>query len=356
MGSLLYLDDSHAICSYSKGAPDKKVIKTLLQVNPSAPNLEKHIIPLLDAGLTSTAMYDYLQSYVDLPNMIWEASFFEGTLIEFATENPSAFGFDLDETCVLEAGLKPLDSIIYSLNVDNAKWGIARIAESVQFLAKLYLLSEGVKEFSALVPDISPDVLDMDDANNDDVMSIEVSLPIVFQHYLHSSKLYGAGILSVKEMGRPSFNPFFNVVFECKKSMLVKRRFAGWKELTGDGELAAKASFAISLVGTLMNYTASSFCSVDSFGVLRRGKTASLWSVLFECMQDNTIKPCPHCKAPVYVPKPSSKPFCKAGCQQRYKERARAMYDGGVSVDEVANAFPCINRKTIENWASSEGR
>ena len=123
-----------------------------------------------------------------------------------------------------------------------------------------------------------------------------------------------------------------------------------------DDEFERKRLIAAALLPSLLNYMSiKPFLVDESFTLVRRSDDS--WAgLLADCMIQEKVIACPWCGRPVLTPNESSKPFCRPSHQTRYNEAAHAMLDDDASADEVSEAFPHINRKTIVNWFQSEGR
>ena len=330
---LLYYDGDIAIYDFDLKRGDE-ALKLLLEVEIDNPDTKKHIEPLIPfcGGLASSWTVDtHDVHYADKADI----------------KSLNALGFKVDEGIISPIDFGKLKELRHITTLPKAQENVMRTAEYVQYLSKLYLLMKGDRRQAALIPDIST-LCGFTDAH------FELTLPWGFRYALASTNLdtdaaFDASKAQTIEEGR-NFSIPVSVSFI---RIAMYTQFTGIK--TGspwpNDEFKRKRLIASALLPSLLNYMSiKPFLVDESFALVRRSDDS--WAgLLADCMIQEKIIACPWCGRPVLTPNKSSKPFCRQSHQTRYNEAAHARLDSGASVDEVAEAFPHINRKTIENWA-----
>lgn len=328
MSKVLYNDGRLAVVDYENddSVVDERLIKTLLQVDEG--NVGKLTRKMLGYRLFASSWYmtsddvawqNYALSRADLPAL-------------------ERLGFDVSNG-YLDMPAPDLMRC-YPIAIPRTERRVLGLAECVQYLGRLHLLSKGDERHADMLPEVSDYMGYM--------FTFDVVLPRGFrlgitQSVLQTCARFNSRSIATIEKGR-SFSVHVDVEY-------LNVGFHSPADMPKD-EIGMKSVAAAALLSSLVNYqaTALPFVTDKRTLELRRSDESSIAATMADLIIAGKIGACPHCGRPVLMPRKSSKPFCKPAHQTRYSEKARKMLDSGASVDEVASAYPHIQRETIANW------
>ncbi len=334
MGRLLYNDGVTAVCRFDETEPiPPETIKMLLAIDTSKQIPDGCLPTLLECFIT--AMPCRLPSQISKEE---KQAFSDAADIARLRE----LGFTI-EGGYLEAFVTK--EMLFAYSIERTRENSLYVAEYIQYLAKLYLLSGGDARHSELFP-TTPTLAD-------DAIRVDAVLPIRLMRRLQEVTINAPAIFEVEHAavspdGRtfavPVKIPFVKVgrypFFPSDSYMHLRSDEFEWKRIA-----------AAAILPSLLNrMTAEQYALDPETHKLLHGDANALVNMLAEYIIDGRIRACPHCGRPVLMLRDSSKPFCGKSCQQRYREDAQRMRASGASVDDVSTAYPCINRKTIECW------
>lgn len=368
MQRLLYYDGHIAISDESMSdesewrKEEEQALRLLLSIDENRLDEEKHLKPLLPFFGTS------------------EGFGFSSEHIQVSSGNVNAdalqqLGYAIEDGCIRVLDNGNLLTRRLS-DVSKSRERILDYAGYLQYLAKLYLLSEGEKRHSGLLPDMVFDLLSKHKS-----ISATIKIPKEFRYSLEIARLdtpvtfdianaeetEDANNISIpvtidRDRLYVSINYFdkISAYYDAYIDFTTKYdddpsveeppapRLDGFesKRLVASGLLVSLICYQTSLPYTL---------SWEEHPRLILNQSDTWASTLANYMIGGKIRACPNCGRPVLCPKKSSMPYCTKSCSTLYNRKAQKMLKGGAFVDEVAEAFPHINRKTIENWSRPEG-
>lgn len=74
--------------------------------------------------------------------------------------------------------------------------------------------------------------------------------------------------------------------------------------------------------------------------------------LVMDAIVEGRVTACPVCGKPVYLKsRKNASPFCKPAHNTTYERRARRYLKNGASVYAVEDAFPHVDKETIEAWS-----
>lgn len=327
MDDLLYYDGNIAICEEKWDYPTEKALGRLLSINVDSPDIENEIKPLLSCLIISKG------------SLTVELSEEQRRMLN--ANRLRELGFDIDGSNVIPSNI--LDSTYRLVFVSEAVTRITSYAAMHQYLAKLSLLANGDERMSSLIelPIYDEKLLGL---------SLEVTLPYGFgynldRYVLPTKAQFDKGSLKVVE---PEQTVSIRALIH-DFAIFRSPYFNGAHKMPND-DFEKKRICASALLSSLLSYQSQiQFTNNPDTLELERCEE-TLTACLGDAIIAGKIQACPWCGRPVFKKHDSSKPFCRKSHQTRYNEAAKKMLARGASVDEVADKYPHINRKTIENW------
>lgn len=337
ISELLYFDGEVAIYDYALELFERsnEALKLLLDVDTDKPDIKRHIVPLIPflGGLARDWSVDTRDArYADSADI----------------ETLNALGFKVENGIISPIDFRTLKDLRFITTLSRAQERAVTTAEYLQYLSKLYLLANGDRRQSSLIPDVKHDYDGLG-------VAFDMTLPWGFRYRLENTKFNTAanfetdGIRTIEE--RRSFSIPVKISYaDIGKNPFASRdSFMHWF----DDDFEEKKAIASILLASLLNYMSTMPFLVDESYSLMRRDDDSWAGTLADCMIQKKIIACPQCGRPVYKPRENSKPFCKQGHQTRYHEAAKRMLYKGESVESVFKKFPSIHRETIETWAAN---
>lgn len=340
MGKLLYYDGSIAVCDFEVGEhSDEKAVRLLLGADTSAPNVDKHVKPLLECWGIPARFTSLLLDDREKAATFARADSRKLKSLGVAIENGAI-------TPVMEFTSATTLRLVASVPQTTRR--IGDVALFLQYLAKLHLLANGDRRHASMLPDIKMET---------DALAFDADMPDLFFFALTNSILPVPATFDVDRAEPGEGDGYTRIP--------VKISYEGMLRFPDDGnglfvlpadEFEMKRLVASYLLASLVNYCSSTPFDVDpeTLGLMRSGRN-TFASTLADLLIEGKVGACPHCGRPVFMPRKSSKPFCGQAHQTRYNEKARRMLDRGASVDEVSDAFPYIRYGTISGWLPMRG-
>ena len=341
MGKLRYYDGSIAVCDFEIGEnDDAKAVELLLGIDADSPKMEKDIKPLLECWGIPQQFSSKLLSQAEKGLIMTRADSAKlkelGISLEDNEINP-VMRFS-SSTC-----LRLVASIPRTVS------RIRDVSLFLQYLAKLHLLASGDLKQESLLPDARLEAT---------TIAFDANLPDLFFFALAGCTLPVPAYFDI-DAASPSDQEGYTAM-PVRIGYNEMLRFPGEEDglfVLPSDDFQLKRLVAAYLLSSLVNY-----CSTMPFGVnpstleLMRNESSTFASALADFAIERKIGSCPLCGRPVFMPRKTSKPFCRQSHQTRYNEKARKMLGKGASVDEVSDAFPYIRYGTISGWLPIGGR
>ena len=353
MGQLLYYDGLLAVVDYEGDSSSlEPAIQLLLQVDPENPDIDKHVKPLLEC-----------YALFRVRDLIARA--------ELSDEQIKDIEDNIDADGLLAAGvdyrfpfwyLGTDERLRFTAYVPSAIERISLLAESIQYLARLYLFSVGDDKAADILPEIDED---------ENAFRLVAQIPRELCYNLRDLRLPTQAEFDRESMGDIDAHGTDPVSVPVTIKYSSINMFRPLPELPEDiAHLALPEEMilpkspeerrqivAACLLAGLADHQRGMKYRFDREprSVIKWGNS-SFTDALMDSMLDGKVASCPYCGKPVDLKRKSSKPFCKPSHQTRYSEKARAAFRAGATPEEVAEQFPHINPETIRNWNPREGR
>lgn len=341
MGKLRYYDGSIAVCDFEVGEnDDAKAVELLLKTDVDSPKMGESMKSLLEcwgipqkfsSELLSKAERDLILARAD------SAKLKElGVSIEHSEINPVTQFFS-------STGFRLVASVPQTIS------RIKGVSLFLQYLARLHLLANGDRKQELLLPNPRLEAT---------TLVFNANLPDLFYFALAGCTLPVPAYFDLDEASPSKQEGCTAIPVRIGYNEML--RFPGEENdlfVLPSDDFQLKRLAAAYLLSSLVNY-----CSAMPFGInpatleLMRNENSTFASALADFAIEGKIGSCPLCGRPVFMPRKTSKPFCRQSHQTRYNEKARKMLDKGASVDEVSDAFPHIRYGTISGWLPIGGR
>lgn len=338
MGEVLYNDGKTAVYDYEWGesVPDES-IKTLLSINPNAPIPEKSIEQLIACFAIHNLINLHEMSDADKQDMANAADTAALDMLGFWTvgrlvEKPAfSYGDNLSRGRV-------------ACSVDGVRKSASLVADGFQYLAKLHLLSNGDFRHE----DVAPTTTSIKGM----ALRLDTVMPNYFMQAILETRLNTPARFDAASVADYGDGRSFVVAVEVPFNNVGKYPFPHLEEkyrLAND-EREWKAVAVAAIVPSLLSYMTANAYGIEVGTLTLRRNSNTLVDMFADSLMAGKVRACPRCGRPVLMPRESSKPFCSANCQQRYREHALKMFERGAAEQDVIAAFPCISAKTISNW------
>ena len=362
MGKLVYYDGALAVCDFKVGeSGPEKAIRLLLGVDLEAQDLKDQLKPLLECW-----------GIPDKVSPLLLTAFEQAEIAERADLGKlHALGVDVaglhDEVITIkhpvmgEVSYCPMQitPALFFVNDETTVRLVASVAQSakrirklayyVQYLAKLHLLANGDERFSETLPDIDTKAF---------YLEFRATVPGMFLDSRIDGNIGDCIRFVNGSVEYDGESERGEITARIQYTSILRDPYGadGMSPLPESG-FELKRVVASFLLASILNHGSALPFSVDLETLaLQHGKRNTVVNALADSMIAGKIDACPWCGRPVYMPRRNSKIFCRQSHQTRYSEKARAMLDGGASVDDVAAAFPHIQPGTISGWLPIGGR
>lgn len=338
-GNVLYHDENIAIVG---GLSDEETaddaLRMLITLDTESPGLNERIVPLL--GLWGVPLL-----YMPFTITRGEADEVSRTADRAALER---LGFHIEDGYVCADS--PSDGL-KAVSLRQTSHFVTLLSDALGFLARLYLLNGGDLRHEETVRIV-------DDGN---ARLLEVPALIAQAADRHLGRLFlnkSDGLVedcNTEEEAAGLSSPVNSAFTSCNTYGL----FDDWEYprkgmipySISDSLMGMESTIVAGVVlSDLLNLLESQKFELDWSYRLIRNPDLSVISRFIDHIMDGLLVGCPHCGKPVLKKYPSSKPFCKASHQTRYRDAATAMYEKGADTDSVHAAYPYINIETIRNW------
>ena len=360
MGKLVYYDGALAVCDFEVGeSGPEKAIRLLLGVDLEAQDLKDQLKPLLECWGVPNKVSPLLLSAFEQAEIAERADL--GKLHALGVDVAGLHGevITITHPVMGEMSYSParIAPTLFFVDDETRVRLVASVAQSalrirklayyVQYLAKLHLLANGDERFSEILPDISTKAFYLEFRATVPGMFLDSRIDGNigdFVHFVNDSVEYDRK----SEWG--------TITARIDYVEIRRGPLEGMTPLPENG-FELKRVVASFLLASILNHGSALSFSVDLETLaLQHGKQNTVVNALADSIIAGKIDACPWCGRPVYMPRRNSKIFCRQSHQTRYSEKARAMLDGGASVDDVAAAFPHIQPGTISGWLPIGGR
>lgn len=342
MGRLLYNDGILAVCDFEIGENnDEKAVRLLLGADTESPDTEKHVKPLLEC-------WDIPILLTDLP---FTGSEQENVLARASKRKLKELGISADGSSISPMIQFPSSTTLrFVTSVPHTVSRIKDTALLLQFLARLHLLTNGDARHASMLPEAGI---------GSSGLELNVELPDMLFIALTGCVLPTPATFDVDGAEPGNQEGFTSIAVEIPYDRMHRY------PTDSEGDLFVLPADAFALKCMVAAYLLSSFvnyCSATPYTVnpeslrLAKSNSSTFASTLADLAIAGKIGACPYCGRPVFMPRKTSKPFCRQSHQTRYSERARQMLNRGAEVDEVADAFPHIRYGTISGWLPMGGR